>query len=303
MKSTIKTTDSSAMVYDHTNSMAVNSKTQYAELGKKRIAYRLIGKGEPIILCNRFRGNLDDWDPKFLDLLAENFKVVTFNYTGLASSSGDKHKKVIDFAKDVKELSEYLGFKKIIVGGWSVGGWVAQIVTTEFPEIVSQTILIGTKPPGNVKHQIEELFMQTAFKPYYDLEDEVILFFDPTSEYSRKLAKESHDRIAIRESDRDIRIDEKDWEVFLNAGEDYTNDPYNAREKIQKTNIPMLVISSQHEICFPPENWMELNMKIRSTQIIIIPQTGHGPQHQYPELVTKYILQFIEHNKQNLLAN
>lgn len=65
----------------------------------------------------------------------------------------------------------------------------------------------------------------------------------------------------------------------------------------------MLVISSQHEICFPPENWMELNMKIRSTQINIIPQSGHGPQHQYPELVTKLIHQFIEHNKQYLLAN
>jgi pimeloyl-ACP methyl ester carboxylesterase len=29
------------------------------------------------------------------------------------------------FAKDVVDLSKALNFKKIIVGGWSFGGWVA----------------------------------------------------------------------------------------------------------------------------------------------------------------------------------
>ena len=49
---------------------ATNSRTQYAEINGRKIAYRSIGKGEPLILCQRFRGILDDWYPGFLDALA-----------------------------------------------------------------------------------------------------------------------------------------------------------------------------------------------------------------------------------------
>jgi pimeloyl-ACP methyl ester carboxylesterase len=90
-----------------------------------KIAYRSIEKGDPIILCQRFRGNLDDWDPAFLDALSKNYNVITFDYTGFASSSGNPLTNMLFFAKIVVGLSEALNFKKIIVGGWSFGGWVA----------------------------------------------------------------------------------------------------------------------------------------------------------------------------------
>jgi pimeloyl-ACP methyl ester carboxylesterase len=39
--------------------------------------------GQPIVLCSRFRGNMDTWDPAFLDGLAsQGFQVITFDYTG-----------------------------------------------------------------------------------------------------------------------------------------------------------------------------------------------------------------------------
>lgn len=41
---------------------AVNAKTKFVETGERKIAYRSIGKGLPIIMVNRFRGNLDTWD-------------------------------------------------------------------------------------------------------------------------------------------------------------------------------------------------------------------------------------------------
>ena len=68
---------------------ATNSKTLFAEINGRKIAYRSIGNGDPIILCQRFRGNLDDWDPVFLDALSRNYNVITFDYTGFASSTGN----------------------------------------------------------------------------------------------------------------------------------------------------------------------------------------------------------------------
>lgn len=282
---------------------ATNSRTQYAEINGRKIAYRSIGKGEPMILCQRFRGVLDDWDPAFLDALATNYNVIIFDYTGLASSTGTPHSDMMGFASDVTDLAKSLGFKKIIVGGWSFGGWVAQIVTTEFPDLVSQTILIGTKPPGKVNHTFEEIFLKTAYKPVNDFEDEVILFFEPISAFSRKAAKESHDRIALRTIDRDSLVKMDQLQFYGKGNEDFTKDPYNARQKLTTTKIPILVISGDHEVCFPPENWFELNRKLPTTQVVVMPRTGHGPQHQFPEMTAEYIHSFIASNKKTGLAN
>jgi pimeloyl-ACP methyl ester carboxylesterase len=249
-----------------------------------------------MILCQRFRGMLDDWDPLFLDELAKHYNVITFDYTGLASSTGTPHTNIKSFATDVVDLAKYLNLEKIIVGGWSFGGWVAQIVTTVFSDLVSQTILIGTRPPGKVSHDLEEIFIKTAYKPVNDLDDEIILFFEPISELSRKKAKESHDRIAQRTIDKDILVRLDQLQFYGKGGEDYVKDPYNAREMLTTTNIPILVISGDHEICFPPENWFELNRKLPTTQVVIIPRAGHGPQHQFPEMVAAYIHAFIVNN-------
>jgi len=276
---------------------ATNSKTLFAEINGRKIAYRSIGQGDAIILCQRFRGNLDDWDPAFLDALSRNYNVITFDYTGFASSTGDPATNMLLFAQDVVDLSKALNFDKIIVGGWSFGGWVAQIVTTEFPALVSQTILIGTKPPGSVKHPYEEIFLKVSRKYDNDLEDEVILFFEPSSEFSRTAAQESHQRIAQRTVDNDIKVRPELWQFYFKGGEDFQQDPYNARQKLAETKIPILVVSADHEICFPPENWFDLNRKLPTTQVVVIAQTGHGVHHQYPDLVSSYIHSFIEHNK------
>jgi hypothetical protein len=38
---------------------AVSAKTKFIETGDRKIAYHSIGKGLPITMVNRFRGNLD----------------------------------------------------------------------------------------------------------------------------------------------------------------------------------------------------------------------------------------------------
>ena len=67
----------------------------------RRLAYRTIGSGKPIVLCTRFRGNMDLWDPAFLDALTANsFRVITFDYSGLGFSSGEKTYDPVSLTRD-----------------------------------------------------------------------------------------------------------------------------------------------------------------------------------------------------------
>lgn len=276
---------------------ASNAKTQYAEIGSRKIAYRSIGKGTPIILANRFRGTLDTWDPLFLDQLAENYKVITFDYTGIGSSTGALPTDIPTVAKDIKDLSDALKFKKIIVLGWSYGGLVAQAATFQYPELVTNSILVGTNPPGKNEIALEQAFVDRALKPVNDFEDEIVLFFEPKSENSKKAAQLSHDRIYKRIDVSKIPATQDIFERYFKGGAGFREDKQNFREQLKTTQTPILVISGDHDISFAVENWFALLRESPTTQIIVFPHTGHAPQHQYPELTAKYIHNFITLNK------
>ena len=114
----------------------------------RKIAYRSVGKGKPIVLCHRFRGVLGLWDPAFIDALAaEGFQVITFDYSGFGQSTGERSYNPASLVKDAKDLIDALGLKKVVIGGWSIGGIAAQIYLAMFGATVSHVVLLATTPP------------------------------------------------------------------------------------------------------------------------------------------------------------
>jgi pimeloyl-ACP methyl ester carboxylesterase len=276
---------------------AVSAKTKFVETGGRKIAYRSIGSGQPIILVNRFRGNLDTWDPAFLDALASTYNVITIDYSGIGLSTGVCATDIYEMAKDVKDIAEALRLTKIIMAGWSLGGMVAQAVTTQYPELVSHAILIGTSPPVRSNAVSEKLFWERALKPVTDLEDGIVLFFEPQSESSKNAAKLSFGRMAMRTEDLDNPVSQECYSNQQKAIDRFREDRNGTLAKLQSSNIPILVLMGDHDIGFPVEDWYRLVGKLPSTQLFVMPQAGHGPQNQYPDLSAKYIASFIENSK------
>ncbi|HYQ51539.1 MAG TPA: hypothetical protein VES70_14075, partial [Pseudomonas sp.] len=56
---------------------ATTAPTQFIEINDRRLAYRTVGSGQPLVLLVRYRGTMDDWDPLFLDKLADRGFQVT----------------------------------------------------------------------------------------------------------------------------------------------------------------------------------------------------------------------------------
>jgi pimeloyl-ACP methyl ester carboxylesterase len=140
---------------------AAAAPTRFVEVGGRKLAYRSVGKGKPIVLCHRFRGVLDLWDPAFIDsLTAEGFQVVTFGYSGLGQSTGEKSYNPASLVQDAKDLIDALGLRDVVIGGWSIGGIASQIFLAMFGANVSHVVLLATTPPGKLVKTAEQIAFQ-----------------------------------------------------------------------------------------------------------------------------------------------
>ncbi|AEG48776.1 alpha/beta hydrolase fold protein [Sphingobium chlorophenolicum L-1] len=276
-------------------STAATAPTQFVEVGGRRLAYRDFGAGIPLLLCLRFRGTMDSWDPAFLDGLADNgFRVIIFDYSGLGSSTGERTYNPASLARDAADLLGALQIEKAAVGGWSVGGIAAQILLATVPQRVSHLVLIATTPPGQLVKSGEPLFYELA-KRDNDFEDVVALFFEPRSAASRLAAEQSEQRIAGRTTDLSPAVP-YEW-----AGPQLGDGPRNPMfpadavlQALKNTKVPVVHIGGDHDIVFPVENWHALAGELPTLRIVTFPETGHGPQHQYPKESADYIASFVK---------
>jgi len=277
------------------NSSAVTAPNRFVEMNGRRLAYRSIGTGKPIVLCTRFRGNMDAWDPAFLDALAANgFRVITFDYSGLGLSTGEKTYDPVSLARDANDLIEALDLNGAVISGWSMGGLGAQVVVAMFPERISHAVLIGTSPPGPNVKPAEQLFYDTAAIPVNSFEDEIVLFFEPRSRASREAARRSSDRIAQRTNDRSVPVPAA-WAASI-LGDKPKSPLFPADavlEALKITSIPILHIGGDHDIICPVENWYALNQQLPTVQLLTFPRAGHGPHHQHPQACAEHIATFV----------
>src|SRR5712675_1789498 len=124
--------------------------TQFVEANGIRFAYRRFGKsgGVPLVLNQHFTGTMDHWDPAVTNGLAKDREVILFNNAGVSSSSGEVPTTFEEMGANAIAFIKALGLKKVDVLGFSIGGFVAQEIALQAPDLVRRLVLVGTGPRG-----------------------------------------------------------------------------------------------------------------------------------------------------------
>lgn len=285
----------------HAAERAISTPTKFLEVKGRRLAYRSVGSGKPLVLCNRFRGVLDLWDPAFIDGLAgQGFEVITFDYSGLGKSTGEKSYNPMSLAQDAVDLITGLGLEDFAIGGWSIGGITAQIVLAMTGDKASHVVLLATTPPGHLVKPGEQLFYDTAAIPGTDLDQFTTVFFEPKDAGSRDASKRSFERIMARKDDRSPDVP-ADWAI-AQIGSTPRNPLFPADQildLLRATKTPILHLGGDHDIVMPVENWYALNNQLPTLQLITYPRAGHGPHHQYPEMAAAQIGAFVQNTRKS----
>lgn len=154
------------------------AESRWVQIGGHRVHYYVAGpsSGPPVVLVHGLGGRSEDWRNLAPWLVRAGHRVYMPDLLGYGQSDhpADFSYSVPDEAGLVVGFFDALGLKQPALGGWSMGGWIAQIVAAQHPERVRKLILfdsagIAVKPdwdtglftPGTAAElaQLDELLM------------------------------------------------------------------------------------------------------------------------------------------------
>ena len=91
-------------------------------VGDIDIAYKVFGKGDPILLISPAQAGMNSWEPSTLSVLSSNHTVTVFDNRGVGNTTtGTKPFSIQQFANDTAGLMDALKIQKAGVLGYSMG--------------------------------------------------------------------------------------------------------------------------------------------------------------------------------------
>src|SRR5882757_2322707 len=169
-----------------------------------KLVYRVYGDkgGTPLVLLSALGFSLDDWDPAIINGLTKYSTVVVFDNKGVGSSSGKTPTTIAEMAHDASSFIKALGYTKVNLLGFSMGGFIAQQIVETEPQLVNKLILVGTGPQGS--EGLSEIGKKLASAGNLSPEELFLAGFFAPSDHSRQLGKESFARIQAKKEGRDL---------------------------------------------------------------------------------------------------
>ncbi|KAH8800187.1 hydrolase, alpha/beta fold family [Xylogone sp. PMI_703] len=276
---------------------------QFVEAKGVKYAYRRLGpKGRvPVVFLMHFRGCMDLWDPAIVNGFAASRDVILFDNAGVGYSTGQISDTIEAMSEHVIAFLAALGLQTVDLLGFSMGGFVAQMVTLEQPELVRKLILAGTGPSAGdgIEAAVEGHPNLWPRATADDLDESTItyLFFAPNEE-GRAFGKVYWDRIHDRK-----KSGQKTASYVTGSGVQAqmsaliqwsTNRDKGSYGRLNNIKQPVLIVNGYDDIMVPTVNSYTMFRKLPDARLYLYPDSGHGAPFQFAEHFVPMSLQFLE---------
>jgi pimeloyl-ACP methyl ester carboxylesterase len=257
-------------------------------------AYRELGPkgGIPVVFFVHLAANLDNWDPRIIDPVAKGHHVITFDNRGVGATSGKVPVTIEAMADDAVTFINALGFDKIDIFSFSLGGMVAQALVVKHPGLVRKLILTGTGPAGG--KDIDKV----AGVTYLDIlratltrsDPKEFLFFNRNAT-GKPAGRAFVERLKERTRDRDVPVTLKAFSTQLKAIATWGR---SASADLSKLTHPTLIANGDNDRMVPSVLSTDLHRRIQGSELVIYPDSGHGGIFQFHEKFAPVAVQFLD---------
>jgi pimeloyl-ACP methyl ester carboxylesterase len=192
---------------------------------------------------------MDHWDPAVTDGFAKDREVILFNNAGVSSSSGEVPTRIEKMGAHAVAFIKALKLTKVDVLGFSIGGFVAQEIVIQAPDLVKRLVLVGTGPRSGEGMATLTPEAQEIFGATYDEPDHLWLRVHFTkSERSQAAGRKFLERFRLRAENRDPEVNEKVAPAQIEAIGEWGTPRDNPFEYLNSIRQPALVVNGGKDV-------------------------------------------------------
>jgi pimeloyl-ACP methyl ester carboxylesterase len=250
------------------------------DVAGKATVIKHAGSGPPFVYLHSTLDESFRWLP-FYHTWSKQFTVYVPTHPGFGQSQGFEQIDTIeDMAFHYVEMLDALGLEKVILGGVSLGGWIAAEFATRWPERVEKLWLSGA--PGL---WVPDTPLGNLFKDMNERDRlRELLFHDPKSAMAEIVISTKPDMEKMLAAYQSLTVLARlIWER-----------PYNPKlaSRLHRIRCPVLLVWGDNDRLVPPAYGEAYKAHLPQAQMKRIPKCGHLPmferEAEFVEVVTNF---------------
>jgi pimeloyl-ACP methyl ester carboxylesterase len=247
------------------------------------LAVRDSGEGVPLVLLHAFPLRAAMWDavrPRGARVLAPDQRGFGGSPLGADEPSLDR------CADDVVALLDHLGLDRVVLGGSSMGGYVAMALARRAPERLRGLVLVGTKagadPDAGRAGRLAMAGRLDAGDRAPLRETVVPALTGQTSAAERPDAVE---RVRALAEEADLRA--AAWAQRAMAARP------DSADVLRGLDVPALVVVGEEDVLSPPPEARAMADALPDARLVVLPRTGHLLAVETPEPLVAVLEDFL----------
>lgn len=255
---------------------------EVVSLPGRDVVVRRGGEGPPFVYLHSALGEGMTWLP-FMQTWSKTHNVFVPLHPGFGTSGGfDRIDTIDDMVYHYAELFDALGLDDFILGGHSLGGWIAAEFAVRWPDRVRKLWISGAPGLWVDEHPLPDLFavMQDRSK----VRD--LLFFNPEGSIAQLLFQGEP-------SDDQLKLAFQAMTVLARL---MWRRPYSPRlaERLGRIPCPVLLLWGEHDRLVPPAYGEAYKKCLPDAEFVRIPKCGHLPMFEAEKAYVERILRFVD---------
>jgi 3-oxoadipate enol-lactonase len=247
------------------------------QAGSLRLAYSIVGSGEPVLLLHGAGGDGASWEYQ-IKALSERYQVIFPDQRGHGASSVPPGPYTIkQFASDALALCQSLNLEAVHVMGHSLGGMVALSMALSSPSSVrSLSIINSTSSSGKSRGGLINAYIKT-----------------------RGMARFARQNCKLHLPDKGQEpLCERLVEVMgNNPKEGYIAtqgavDSFDVSKRLHEIKCPTLIVHSAQD-AIPKEDKDLMTREIKGAKMVTIEDSRHVVLWDQPERLNQCLLEFL----------
>lgn len=272
------------------------------------IQYTVMGTGQPLVLIHGFGASIGHWRKNIPVLAQAGYQVFAIDLLGFGGSA----KPTLDYTVElwVELIRDFWAAniqRPTIFVGNSIGGLLCMMVLAQHPEIAAGGVLLN--PAGGLNHRPEELNLPLRF----------VMGTFAKLVGSKRFGRWMFDQVRQKERIRNsLKQVYRDPEAITDELVDLLHEPSShpgaqqvfasvlmappgpkPTELLPEIQVPLLVIWGEADP-WTPIAGSQIYQSLVSTQpvkFVAIPNTGHCPHDERPEIVNQLIIQWLDEQR------